>query len=42
MKPEAARALPPQDEQLMSQGDKLEFHRRSAVKPERTQGNEGR
>jgi hypothetical protein len=25
MKPEAARALPPQDDQLMSQGDKLEF-----------------
>ena len=35
MKPEAARALPPQDDQLMSQGDKLEFQRRSAAKPER-------
>ena len=29
MKPEAARALPPRDDQLMSQGDKLEFQWRS-------------
>ena len=42
MKPEAARALPPQDDQLMSQGDKLEFQRRSAAKPEREHGNESR
>ena len=42
MKPEAARALPPQDDQLMSQGDKLEFQRRSAAKPERENGNESR
>ena len=31
MKPEVARA-PPQDDQLMSQGDKLEFQRRPAAK----------
>ena len=36
---EAARALPPQDDQLMSQDDKLEFQRRSAAKPEREHGN---
>jgi hypothetical protein len=36
MKTEAARALPPQDDQLMSQDDKLEFQRRLA-KPEREQ-----
>jgi hypothetical protein len=42
MKPEAARALPPQDDQLMSEGDKLEFQRRSAAKPEREHGNESR
>ena len=42
MKPEAARALPPQDDQLMSQRDKLEFQRRSAAKPEREHGNESR
>ena len=42
MKPEAARALPPQDNQLMSQGDKLEFQRRSAAKPEREHGDESR
>jgi len=29
MKPQAARALPPQDDQLMLQGDKLKFQRRS-------------
>jgi hypothetical protein len=28
--------------QLMSQGDKLDFQRRSAAKPERAQGNESR
>jgi hypothetical protein len=42
MKPEAARALPPQDDQLMSQGDKLELQRRSAAKPEQEHGNESR
>ena len=42
MKPEAARALPPQDDQLMSQGDKLEFQQRSAAKPEREHGDESR
>jgi hypothetical protein len=42
MKPEAARALPPQDDQLMAQGDKLEFQRRSGAKPERERGNESR
>ena len=42
MKPEAARALPPQVDQLMSQGDKLEFERRSGAKPEREHGNESR
>jgi hypothetical protein len=42
MKPEAATALPPQDDQLMSEGDKLEFQRRSAAKPEREHGNESR
>jgi hypothetical protein len=42
MKPEAARALPPQHDQLMSQDDKLEFQRRSAAKPEREYGNESR
>ena len=42
MKPEAARALPPQDDQLMSQGDKLEFQRHSAAKPEREHGDESR
>ena len=42
MKPEAARTLPPQDHQLMSQGDKLEFQRRSAAKAEREHGNESR
>ena len=36
---EAARALPPQDDQLMSQDDKFEFQRRSAAKPEREHGN---
>jgi hypothetical protein len=40
MKPEAARVLPPQDDQLMSQRDKLEFQRRSAAKPEREHGDE--
>jgi len=40
MKPEAARAPPPQDDQLMSQGDKLEFQRRPAAKTEREHGNE--
>jgi hypothetical protein len=40
MKPAAARALPPQDHQLMSQGDKLKFQRRSAAKPEREHGIE--
>jgi hypothetical protein len=40
MKPEAARALPPQ--KLMSLGDKLEFQRCSAAKPEREHGNESR
>jgi hypothetical protein len=34
MKPEAARALSPQDDQLMLQGDKLDFQRRSAAKTE--------
>jgi hypothetical protein len=42
MKPGAARALPPQDDQLMSQRDKVEFQRRSAAKPEREHGNESR
>jgi hypothetical protein len=42
MKPEAARALPPQDDQLMSQGDTLEFERRSATQPEGEHGNERR
>jgi hypothetical protein len=42
MKPEAARALPLQDDQLMSEGDKLEFERRSAAKPEGEYGNESR
>jgi hypothetical protein len=42
MKREAARALPPQDDQLMSQHDKLEFQRRSATKPEREHGDESR
>jgi hypothetical protein len=31
MKPEAASALPPQDDQLLSQDDKLELQRRSAA-----------
>jgi hypothetical protein len=34
MKPEAARAPALQDDQLMSQGDKLEFQRRPAAKTE--------
>jgi hypothetical protein len=38
MKPEAARALPPRGDQLMSQADKLEFQRRSTAKPEREHG----
>ena len=38
MNPEAARALPPRDDQLMSQRDKLKFQRRSAAKPEREHG----
>jgi hypothetical protein len=42
MKLETARALPPQDDQLMSQGDKLEFQRRSAAKTEREHGSESR
>ena len=42
MKTEETRTLPPQDDQLMSQGDKLEFQRRSAAKPEREHGNESR
>jgi hypothetical protein len=35
MKPEAARALSPQDDQLILQGDKLEFQRRLAAKMDR-------
>ena len=31
MKTEAARALPPQDDQLMSQGDELKLQRRSDI-----------
>ena len=42
MKTKAARALASQDDQLMSQGDKVEFQRRSAAKPEREHGNESR
>ena len=42
MKPEAAKALPSQDDQLMSQGGKLEFQRRLAAEPEREHGNESR
>ena len=36
-----ARALPPQDGQLMSQGDEFEFQRGAATNPEQEQGPEG-
>jgi hypothetical protein len=42
MEPKAARAVPPQDDQLMWQGDTLEFQRRSAAKPKREHGNKSR
>jgi len=36
-----ARVLPPQDGQLMSQGDEFEFQRGAAANPEREKGTEG-
>ena len=42
MKPEGGEGVAAQDDQLMSQRDKLEFQRRSAAKPEREHGDESR
>jgi hypothetical protein len=42
MKTEAARALPPQDDQLMSQDDSSSSSDDSAAKLEREHGNESR
>jgi hypothetical protein len=39
--PRAARALPAQDGQLMSQRDEFELQREATTNPEREQGNEG-
>jgi hypothetical protein len=39
--PRLAGALPPQDGQLMSQGDEFELQRSAAAYPERQQGTEG-
>ena len=36
-----ARALPPQDGHLMSQGDEFEFQREAITNPEREQETEG-
>ena len=38
----AARALPPQDGQLMSHGNEFEFQRSAATNAEQEQGTEGR
>ena len=37
----AAGALPPQDGQLMPQGDEFEFQRGAAAYPQQEQGTEG-
>jgi hypothetical protein len=39
--PRLAGALPPQDGQLMSQGDKFELQGEATTNPEREQGTEG-
>ena len=36
-----ARVLPPQDGQLMSQGDEFEFQREATTNPQQKQGTEG-
>ena len=39
--PRPARALPPQDSQVMSQSNELKFQRGAAAHPEREQGTDG-